>query len=86
MRSQMGHVLCKGRRRGPSSPAPIPTLADLVGALGERLSGEAEGLLAPPANRSLPPQPTGCHKKDLASAVHRTVGGGEPLPIRGTFS
>lgn len=27
----------------------------------------------------------GCHK-GLASAAHRTVGGGEPLPMRGTFS
>lgn len=54
MRSQVGHVLCKGRRRGPSSPVPVPTPADLIGVLGERLSGKAEGLLA---TRLTPPTP-----------------------------
>lgn len=34
----------------------------------------------------LPAPDAHSHKKDLASAAHRTVGGGEPLPISGTFS
>lgn len=50
-------------------------------------AAQEEGALPPcTAPWGLPAPTAHSHKKDLASAAHRTVGGGEPRPISGTFS